>query len=73
VFSHLRPWWFQARCRHEVTKSGKVTTTIQPLRVTGQILSNPDFLAVFCISLFGLLGAFALILSGTEPTTLWGS
>jgi len=45
--------------------------TIQPLRATAQIFSNPDFQAAICISLLGLLGAFALILSGTDPTTLW--
>jgi hypothetical protein len=46
--------------------------TIQPLRATVQIFSNPDFQAVLCISLFGHLGAIALILSGADPTTLWG-
>jgi len=45
--------------------------TIQPLRVTAQILSNSDFQAAFCFSLFGLVSAFALILSGVDLTPLW--
>jgi hypothetical protein len=47
-----------------------MTMTIQPLRATAQIFSNPDFQAVFCISLLGLLGTFALILSGVDPAAL---
>jgi hypothetical protein len=45
--------------------------TIQPIRVIAQIFSNSYFKAVFCISLLGVLGAIALILSGADPTTLW--
>jgi hypothetical protein len=45
--------------------------TNQPLRASAQIFLNPDFKAVFCISLLGLLGAIAPILAGAEPITLW--